>query len=180
MRLFIGIDTEPPDASPAPEHLTLRFLGERAPDEAERIGDALAAAVRPVAPFDLTLGGIGAFPSPARPRVVWIGVTDGAAQVRELSARIDDALERLGIPRDAPPFVPHVTWFRVRDARDSARARSALDGRTDPPPARTIRVSAVELKESTLLATGPRHRTIARCPLEGDGAPVTPRRTPGR
>ena len=55
-------------------HLTLRFLGptpedRRAPLEAK--ADALASAD---APFEVALGGGGAFPSLARPRSLWVGV----------------------------------------------------------------------------------------------------------
>ena len=94
-------------------HLTLRFLGatpdERQPDVAE----ALAAAVVGVAPFHVTLSGGGAFPDPLRPRVLWIGIVEGAGQLAETAHRLDERLEPLGWPPEGRPFAPHLTLART-------------------------------------------------------------------
>src|SRR4051812_45515664 len=55
-------------------HVTIRFLGNVDDAQAGPIGDALAAAVAGHKPFDVTLGGAGAFPDARHPRVLWIGV----------------------------------------------------------------------------------------------------------
>jgi RNA 2',3'-cyclic 3'-phosphodiesterase len=167
VRAFLAVETGPPTSTGsarsgdlAPAHLTLRFFGEIGPEVADRVIAAVPSAARAVEPFDLALGGIGAFPSAERPRVVWLGVTEGDAEVRRLAAHLDDALTAVGLPPVPGAFVPHVTLFRVRTPRDRDRARALLDGRVAAPFAPAVRVGEVLLKESTLTPRGPQHRVV--------------------
>lgn len=93
-------------------HLTLRFLG---PTLEERIA-AATQVVRDVAAavqgFDILIGGGGAFPSPSRPRALWLGVRVGATQLTELAAAVDDALMSSGWQLDGKPFAAHLTLAR--------------------------------------------------------------------
>ena len=63
-----------------------------------------------------------------------------------------------------------MTLFRVRSARDRLRAGRLLDGSEAAPAPRTVRVTQVLLKESTLTRSGAVHRTLGSFPLRG--APV--------
>lgn len=102
----------------APEeyHVTLKFLGDL-PDSAqpELIASALLVAAL-TAPFEVGLTGTGAFPSLARPRVIWAGVR-AAPPLTALAARLEDALAAGGYPPDRRPSRPHVTVARCRPAR---------------------------------------------------------------
>ncbi len=105
-------------------HLTIRFIG---PTDEERIG-AIAAAVDQAAkaldPFEIVIAGGGAFPSVARPRALWLGVADGAAELEGAARKLDDALADRGWPRDDRPYRPHLTLARsdgVRAGPDVAR-----------------------------------------------------------
>jgi RNA 2',3'-cyclic 3'-phosphodiesterase len=170
MRAFLGVDTgalADGRTDPSPAHVTLRFLGEVDPDGIERIVAAMPAAAGSVAPFDLGLGGVGAFPSAAGPRVVWLRVREGEDEVRRLAAGVSDALARIGWPPEPGPFVPHVTLFRVRSPRDRQRALDLLEGRTAPPTAPVVRVRAVALKESRLGPHGAEHRVLREFTLGG-------------
>jgi RNA 2',3'-cyclic 3'-phosphodiesterase len=60
-------------ASP-PFHLTLAFLGDVADGDLNAVCTAVATACLAFPPFDLRLEGVGAFPNPARPRVIWAGL----------------------------------------------------------------------------------------------------------
>ena len=53
--------------------MTLAFLGDVAELDLNRVCQAVAAAAAPFPRFDLRLEGVGAFPEPARPRVIWAG-----------------------------------------------------------------------------------------------------------
>jgi len=179
VRAFVAIEVGTPldparaPREEAPAHLTLRFLGEVPESWLARIANAVRTAVAPLAPFDLTLDGVGAFPDAAHPRVVWVGATNGRDAVVQLAHVVSEALESEGIPGESEEFVPHVTLFRVRSPRDRARAQRLLDG-TDPRPLpRFVRVNEVCVKESELTSAGPLHRTVARAPLAaapGEGA----------
>ena len=93
-------------------HVTLRFLG---PTEPERIAAACAAvetAAAGVAPFELGLAGAGAFPHPARPRVLWLGLARGLEPLDALTRRVGRSLAEQGWPHDDRPARPHLTLAR--------------------------------------------------------------------
>jgi 2'-5' RNA ligase len=105
-------------------HLTLRFLG---PTDEERIAGVEAAVDRvagEVAPFEIAISGAGAFPSPARPRALWMAIDTGADHLADVARRLDAALAETGWPSDDRPFRAHLTLARsdgVRAGRDVAR-----------------------------------------------------------
>jgi 2'-5' RNA ligase len=94
-------------------HLTLRFLGATPDERQPALADALEAAASGVAPFRIVLSGGGAFPDPHRPRVLWIGISQGAPQLAELVSRMDTSLVPLGWPPENRPFAPHLTIART-------------------------------------------------------------------
>jgi len=149
----------------APAHLTLRFLGEVAPGQNPVIATALAEVAHTVPGFVIRLEGVGAFPDPARPRVVWVGVTAGRTELVELARRVRVALDPIFGP-DREEFVPHLTMFRVRSPTDRAAARELLSGVRASPSAREVRVDELVLKESVLGPHGAVHRTVAAFPLQ--------------
>lgn len=168
MRAFVAIEVPAAPggtARSAPDHLTLLFLGEVPPERTGPIVAALAPVGAGTAPFDLTLDGVGAFPSAERPRVVWLGATEGAEPLARLARDVRTALAGEGEPDRRDPFVPHLTLFRVRSAADRRRAMELLNGGSPPPAARRVRVVEFLLKESELSARGATHRTLATIPL---------------
>ncbi|MEZ4365624.1 MAG: RNA 2',3'-cyclic phosphodiesterase [Kofleriaceae bacterium] len=102
---------------PADYHLTLSFLGWRPIESIEAVREAVERAVAGVAPLSLTLGGLGAFPSPDRARVVWAGLDKGGEAVAALAARLDQELAEIGIASPGRPLVPHVTLGRLSQDR---------------------------------------------------------------
>jgi len=154
--------------SSAPEHLTLVFLGEVPVERVEAIGAALAPIGAEFGPFDLTLEGVGAFPSRERPRVVWLGATEGSEELGRLAGRVRRALEwGAGSATREEKFVPHLTLFRVRSGADRRRAEEVLAGTVPPPSPRRFRVREFVLKESVLTSRGATHHTVATFPLRG-------------
>ncbi|HYB62807.1 MAG TPA: RNA 2',3'-cyclic phosphodiesterase [Thermoplasmata archaeon] len=169
MREFVAVEVGAAPPGPGPRtapHLTLRFLGEVAPDRNAGIGARLAAVAAESSPFVLRLEGIGAFPDTARPRVVWVGVTQGRTELAELARRVRDALTPEFGP-DREGFVPHLTLFRVRSPADRTAAEELFRGLRPPPPAREVTVHELLLKESVLGPRGADHRTLASFRLGG-------------
>jgi 2'-5' RNA ligase len=147
---------------PAPNlHVTLQFLG---PQSEERLADAEAAledAAGRSAALDVTFHGVGAFPGLERPRILWIGVAQGALEARALQARVAEALEARGFPREGRPWHPHLTIGRVFDERRfrreaSAALRSAL-AETAATSFGTMRIGEVTLMRSDLSPAGARY-----------------------
>ncbi len=76
---------------------------------------AALAAVKSGEPVEMRYRGVGFFPDARRPRVVWCGV-EASANLAQLAADIERALEPLGIPREDA---------RVRAASDAREIQIA-------------------------------------------------------
>ncbi|MBI3610388.1 MAG: RNA 2',3'-cyclic phosphodiesterase [Nitrospirae bacterium] len=109
-------------------HLTLKFLGEVAPPRLPEIEKALESAVEGTGSLKITVRGIGVFPNPRNPRVVWLGILPEDDRLLRLQERIDRALAPLGFPPEKRDFRPHLTLGRVKSSRgldDLMKAMSA-------------------------------------------------------
>jgi 2'-5' RNA ligase len=144
---------------PEQMHLTLVFIGEVAEERGAAITRVMAEDM-PVAPFRLVLGGIGAFPSRGAPRVMFVGVVEGAVQAVDLHARVVARLAQADVPPDARPFHPHLTLGRWRESRPSDRPVSQARGEVA-----AIDVAGVTLFQSRLSSTGPAYTRLAVAPL---------------
>lgn len=147
-------------------HLTVKFLGEIEPAVFRRVEDALAAPLEVGGPIDLRPAGLGAFPSAARARVIWVGLAGDTAALARAALAVESRLEPLGIAREVRPFHPHLTLGRARAAGGVPGAAEALEADRDyegPPFALT----GLVLYESRLLPGGPRHTPRLTIPLGG-------------
>lgn len=98
---------------PALLHVTLRFLGEIDPSLLPKFEQAIRETARDVAPFVISLGRAGAFPSLARPRVFWLGLSP-ANRLLSLASELDRKLAQLGWGNREERFVSHLTVARLR------------------------------------------------------------------
>jgi 2'-5' RNA ligase len=144
-------------------HVTLQFLGGQSEERLQEAEAALAEAAAESAPVDVTFHGIGAFPGLERPRILWVGLAQGALDVRRLQARVAAALAARGFPREERPWHPHLTIGRVFDERRWRREagpelQSAL-ARAAATTFGTMRIAEVALMRSDL------SRAVARYTL---------------
>lgn len=95
-------------------HLTLKFLGDVAPNQISVIKNVIEQVTDTRSPFSMELGGIGAFPNLSRPRIIWAGVKTGADEVAAIAREIDVGLGRHGYERDKKSFRPHLTLARLK------------------------------------------------------------------
>ena len=140
-------------------HLTLRFLGETPAEAAARLRARLAAADLGRA-FDLSIEGPGAFPSPARARVLWLGVGRGAGPLATLAAAVEAAALAAGFAPETRPFEGHLTVSRLKVGADLRAEMAAA-----PPFSRRERVSGIVLLQSHLGAGPPRYVPLETFPL---------------
>jgi 2'-5' RNA ligase len=106
-------------------HLTLRFLGAAGPDAVAPIAAALEMQAAATRPFEVVLHGAGAFPTPSRPRVLWLGIAAGAPELSALAGGLDAPLGRAGWPLPTRPFRAHLTVARTDAAPYDAGAAAA-------------------------------------------------------
>ena len=139
-------------------HVTLAFLGNVAEAQSRQTLEALRAAVASLAPFEIVLNKVGAFPHERKPRVVYVGARDQGAAYRSLASAVRTAFARLGFVFDGDP-VAHVTLARIKNP---SRPLPMLDVASIP-----IRVDAVQLFESLFDKTAKtsRYETVSSAPL---------------
>jgi 2'-5' RNA ligase len=145
-------------------HLTLKFLGETPAGRVSGIEAVLAEAAAGVRPFSLRLGGLGTFGPTHHPRVVWAGLDGDRQRLGELSAGVERALHRIGVPHDVRSFNPHLTLARVPEQMPSveaARIAPMLEERS-PLPAQEHRVDSFALMWSELGPGGARYTVLNR------------------
>lgn len=144
-------------------HLTLKFLGDRSEEFASRLSAGLRSALRGEPACRIDIGGVGAFPSLGRPRVLWVGIAANP-ELNGLYERVEAVCAALGAPREPRPFHPHVTLGRVRDG-----ARVAVGALADAAAAVLVRrresVATVDVMESVLGQGGARYRVVHAVPL---------------
>ena len=150
--------------SPSNLHLTLKFLGAVESAQIQSVQAALAGVVSAHAPFQLAFHGLGAFPTVARPRVVWAGVGDGVEAAQRLAGAVERALGALGFEPDGRAFSAHVTLGRVRVPRLNSGLAEALEaGRAQAFGA--MLVDRLALVQSELSPQGARYTELAVFPL---------------
>jgi 2'-5' RNA ligase len=93
-------------------HLTLKFLGDVSLANVDMLKKILQTEVDGHHAFEISVGGLGAFPSTRRPRVVWVGV-EAPAELAAVQNGVESAMARLGYAREERPFTPHLTLGRV-------------------------------------------------------------------
>ena len=135
-------------------HLTLKFYGEVAPERLEVIQESVRIAARGTGPLPLRLDKLGAFPSTARPRVLWLGI-DAPPELAELRERVEQGSEAIGFPPEGAPFQPHVTLGRVREGQRVPRG--GLEEHQGSYRTAAFVADRLVLYESVLTKQGPRY-----------------------
>ena len=144
-------------------HLTLKFLGERPEAFVSRLGAGLRNASRDLSACQLDIGGVGAFPSLRRPRVLWISIATNS-ELAGLYQRVESVCAALGAPHETRSFHPHVTLGRVRHGA-RVNVDAVAEAATAVQVGRQERVSTVDVMESVLGQGGARYRVVEAVPL---------------
>lgn len=143
-------------------HLTLKFYGEVADERVEAIAESIGFAVVGMAPLPLALGGLGAFPTWDRARVLWAGV-EAPPALELLQDRVERSAEALGFPVEGAPYRPHVTLGRVKEGERLVPA--AIAALRDRVLEGAFSVDEVTLFESRLGARSPEYVSVRTFPL---------------
>ena len=143
---------------PAGWHLTLAFIGLVPLTEVPQVAASIERVARRAEPVRLAPGGLGAFPSPRRARVLWYGVTDPDGRLAAIARGLATAL---GL-EPATPYRPHITLARAR--RDPVAVLDLLA--QAHAPAGTIQVERIELMRSHPGRGPARYERLASVELE--------------
>ena len=144
-------------------HGTLKFLGETEEKRLERIRPALAEVSKGSAPFLMEVSGIGSFGGRI-PRVVWVGVEDGAEPLTRLAQQIEAALGRVGFAKERRGFTAHLTLGRIRSPRNMQELLTTLK-EFHAEEFGTFTATQFELMQSELRPSGSVYTILDRFPL---------------
>lgn len=147
-------------------HLTMKFIGDADEADVERLGGAAEAVAARHRPFELTIGGVGAFPNFRRARVVWMGVA-GDAKLELLHHDLELACSDAGFEVEGRPFRPHITLARVRSPLTLDRARPFARAARRVAYAASDEVRGLTLLQSGPGSTGTGYRRVFAAPLGG-------------
>ena len=150
-------------------HMTLQFLGDVPRAQLPEIERALREACAGARPTQVHTAGVGAFPNPGRPRVLWIGLEGDLQPLFDVERAIGRALTPLGYKPDKP-FNPHMTLGRVRDhihPDEAAAIANTLAAAAKRPPASvSFTARSVSLMQSTLQPGGSVYSRLAEVEFE--------------
>lgn len=146
----------------APEniHLTLKFLGDITNEQKAAMAAELKGIAAQTQAFTMELGEVGVFPSPAAPRVVWVGLKQGTEQTTALAGQLEQAARKLGLRSEERPFSAHATLGRVRTPRSKTPLMKGLE-RASWQPAPAWTASHVILYRSDLSSYGPKYSVLS-------------------
>ncbi|HEX6852550.1 MAG TPA: RNA 2',3'-cyclic phosphodiesterase [Candidatus Polarisedimenticolaceae bacterium] len=147
-------------------HVTVRFLGEVEDARLAELGPRWErAALAATGPISLEVAGLGCFPSPRRPRVLWVGVAEDPdrGRLRALAAAVEREARAAGFAPEERGFRPHATL-----------ARAAGAGASGPPEREWFFgrawIESLTLFRSDLGPGGARYTALATFPLGGAAA----------
>jgi 2'-5' RNA ligase len=139
-------------------HLTLKFLGNTDEALVPRIKNIMEEGVAGMAPFELELKGVGAFPNMNRMQVLWVG-TRNAEGLGNLASYLEDELHQLGFKKEKRRFSPHLTLARVRSGRNLDAVRGVL-GEYTAELFGAQKIDRIRLKKSDLRPSGPIYTVV--------------------
>lgn len=142
---------------PRDMHVTLRFLGETPDEKLAEVEALMRAAAAKAARFELVYGAAGAFDTLDAPRVVWLGVDEGAAALEALAGAVG---------RDEPrPFSPHLTLGRSR--REDVPPEFVAGLKTEKPLGLRRPVTKISLYASKPAPFGHTYEILSEAELPG-------------
>jgi 2'-5' RNA ligase len=150
---------------PAGIHLTLKFFGQTDETQRTTIVETLRDVASRHAKHTAHIKGLGVFPSPRRPRVLWVGVSK-ATKLRGLQEDLEETLESIGWPSEERDFTPHLTLARIKSQKRVHALMDIVSGHRawdlGPWP-----IGEMVLYQSTLRPQGAVYTALERFPLSG-------------
>lgn len=144
-------------------HLTIKFLGEVQVDRIPELEDALLRSSIGIAPFTLSVRGLGCFPNSHSPSVIWAGMGGQLDLLVNFARQVETVFGAIGFAVERRPFSPHLTLGRIkRGARPSERAAvGELIERLPTKEIGVIDARALSLVKSDLRPEGPLYSILA-------------------
>ena len=147
---------------PQNAHLTLKFLGDVDLKEIGKIQEAIQEIAQGTIPIQTQLTQLGVFPKPSYPRVIWLGLEDKEKRIEELADKIEKAVRKFGIKKEARPFTAHITLGRIKSFKNLKALMQSMKNYPSIEP-RPQTIQEIILFKSTPTSTGPIYTPLVLC-----------------
>jgi len=148
-------------------HITLLFLGEVNELDLVPICRILKDQTHGFPSFTLEIGGLGAFPTVRRPKILWAGIQEGADDLKRLHQRLEQPLLELGCyRREDRAYSPHLTLGRLTED-DRAEAWGPIIAKHADWHGGSAQIDKILVMSSELRRSGPVYSVIGRARLDG-------------
>ncbi|HDK17379.1 MAG TPA: RNA 2',3'-cyclic phosphodiesterase [Nitrospirae bacterium] len=149
---------------PANIHLTLKFFGDIKEETAEEIIRLMQRTCHNHDPLNLEIKGVGMFPGPGSPRVLWVGIDSNDA-LADLHKELENKMSSLGFESEKRRFTPHLTLGRFRSlkGKECLLEKIRLREKDSLVP---MHIRSLSLMKSELDPAGARHTKIGGASLD--------------
>jgi len=152
---------------PEAMHLTVKFLGDLAPEKVEAVVAVVDKVAAHYSPLQLTTLGLGGFPNIGRPRVLWAAIGGDNVRLGHLQQDIESALVPLGWPKEKRSFKGHLTLARAKGQRPFERYVGELLMQCETKEPVAFVADKLTLYRSCLRPEGAVHDKISQRVLHG-------------
>jgi 2'-5' RNA ligase len=147
-------------------HLTLKFFGNIGREDLPSISEIAKVHAASTPPLNLHVQGLGVFPGPRRPRVLWIGMGGDTERLIVLQKTIDQGLEACGFRKEERPFRAHLTLARIKSPQGLAGIERML-AESGAKGAGTFEARSLTLFKSDLTPKGAIYTVLGNFPFQG-------------
>ncbi|MHC1784268.1 MAG: RNA 2',3'-cyclic phosphodiesterase [Anaerolineaceae bacterium] len=147
-------------------HLTLKFFGDTEVSRLEKLNACLRQEMVEQVPFELEVGGFGAFPNLNRPRVFWCGLKM-TPELKAIVEMVESASTAMEFEPENRPFSPHLTLGRRSERAVPGALQDIVTAFRGFPaePIGTVSVSELVIFRSQLSPGGSIYTPIFQIPF---------------
>jgi len=141
-------------------HLTMKFLGWVDDQKIDPLKTSITDIVKDFGSIKISFSGLGVFPSSNRPRVIWVGISEGSEKVKELAEKLNEQLTKEGYRKEEDrDFSPHLTIGRIKERIETGALNSFIE-KKEKENFGGFTAKNVSLMKSTLRRSGPIYEEI--------------------
>jgi 2'-5' RNA ligase len=145
-------------------HLTIKFLGEVDGSRIEELKGLTKESIGEMGKLSISIKGIGVFPDSMHPRMIWVGLGNGLAKVREVSQKVEKLLSSKGFREEENEFTPHLAIGRIKSEINIISLKRFMDENKDMDLG-SFDAENLSIVKSTLKPTGPVYEIIGQVKL---------------
>jgi len=142
-------------------HFTVKFLGEIEENQIKEVKEFLASLEEKS--FEISIKGLGVFPTEDYIKVVWLGVEKNQDVFLNLIKKINKNLDK--IRKEKKELNTHLTIARVRSAKNKNELKAAVQDLKETEIGE-MQVNSLKLISSELTPEGPKYTELAEFELK--------------